>query len=167
MKNRFVRFFFYGENTDSTTMFFRRLGIIVKKGVDIMHERSGIVLMKEDELALIKRVKNGRTYYTFPGGKVEWGETLEQAAVREAKEELGLDVAVGRCLIKVPYEGTQYYFEAVATGGDFGTGQGEEFVHSDPNNMYEAVWLPRTQLLQHTIIPHEVVTYLLEVYGHE
>jgi len=32
--------------------------------------------------------------WTFPGGHVEQGETYEQAAIREAKEETDLDVEV-------------------------------------------------------------------------
>lgn len=127
-----------------------------------MHDRSGVVLIEEGQLALIKRVKHGRTYYTFPGGKVEWGETLEQAAAREAKEEIGLDVAIGRCLMKVPYHGTQYYFEAVRMNGTFGESTGEEFLTQNPDDIHEAVWMPMTDLLKETIIPHEVVTYLLE-----
>jgi mutator protein MutT len=45
-------------------------------------------------------------YWEFPGGKCEEGETLEACAVREAREEVGLDVAVDRFLLTVtnPYK---------------------------------------------------------------
>ena len=34
----------------------------------------------------------------FPGGVIELGETPQMAAIREAKEETGLDVKVGRII---------------------------------------------------------------------
>ena len=46
-------------------------------------EGSGIVLVKR---------KNPPLGWALPGGFVDYGETLEQAAVREAKEETALDV---------------------------------------------------------------------------
>jgi nucleoside triphosphatase len=49
------------------------------------------ILNKANELLLVKSHKwPGK--YVVPGGHVELGETLEQAAVREAKEETGLDI---------------------------------------------------------------------------
>lgn len=46
-------------------------------------------------IVLIKR-KNPPGGWALPGGFVEYGESLETAAVREAKEETGLDVELLR-----------------------------------------------------------------------
>jgi len=49
------------------------------------------IFNQADELLLVKSHKwPGR--YVVPGGHVELGETIEEAAVREAKEETGLDI---------------------------------------------------------------------------
>jgi mutator protein MutT len=45
------------------------------------------------ELALVRRaIEPGYGKWTFPGGYVDRGEPVQEAAVREAKEEVGLDV---------------------------------------------------------------------------
>ena len=47
------------------------------------------------EIALIRRGKAPLYgHWMIPGGSLEWGETLEQAAVREVREETGLDIEV-------------------------------------------------------------------------
>jgi ADP-ribose pyrophosphatase YjhB (NUDIX family) len=50
-----------------------------------------IIEIKSKEIVLIKR-KNPPYGWAMPGGFVDYGETLEETAVREAKEETNLDV---------------------------------------------------------------------------
>lgn len=50
-----------------------------------------IIIEVDDGIVLIKR-KNYPYGWALPGGFVEYGECLEDAAIREAKEETGLDI---------------------------------------------------------------------------
>ena len=50
-----------------------------------------IIIEYEDGIILIER-KNPPFGWAIPGGFVDYGETLEESAVREAKEETSLDV---------------------------------------------------------------------------
>ncbi|MDF3029474.1 MAG: hydrolase [Moraxellaceae bacterium] len=54
--------------------------------VAVVIERDGRFLMVEEN------AEQGRVVYNQPAGHVEKGETLEQAAIREALEETGWDV---------------------------------------------------------------------------
>ena len=56
----------------------------------------GCVFNEKGEVLLQRRGDNNK--WGFPGGAVEIGETTEQAAVREIKEETGLDVEAGRLI---------------------------------------------------------------------
>lgn len=52
----------------------------------------GCIFNNQGEVLLQKRADSGK--WGFPGGAVELGETPQMAAVREIKEETGLDVEV-------------------------------------------------------------------------
>lgn len=54
--------------------------------------RVAALIANGDDIALIKRVKNGTEQYTVPGGNVDPGEPIPAALARELKEELNLDI---------------------------------------------------------------------------
>ena len=56
-----------------------------------------IIIEVEGGIVLIER-KNPPHGWAIPGGFVDYGETVEAAAVREAREETGLDVRITRLL---------------------------------------------------------------------
>ncbi len=56
-----------------------------------------IIEVEGDRIVLIHR-RNPPYGWALPGGFVEYGESLEAAAVREAKEETGLDIDLIRQL---------------------------------------------------------------------
>ena len=66
-----------------------------------MRIRVGVILSDGDSLALIRRVKPNRRYFVIPGGGLEDAEYTTAGAVREAKEELGVDVDIQRLIAVV------------------------------------------------------------------
>ena len=127
-----------------------------------MKHSGRVIILKDSEVLFIKRVKNDRTYYVFPGGKAEKDETPEMTAMREAFEELGVQVRLGECFETIRFgEVKQYYFFATIIGGELGTGQAEEFTTGE--GTYELEWLPLDVLNTYPIIPTEMVDRLMKI----
>lgn len=59
---------------------------------------SVVVLNRDGEILLVRHKKGNQRYWVLPGGRLEYGETFEECAIREVKEETGLDVEMERFL---------------------------------------------------------------------
>jgi mutator protein MutT len=129
-----------------------------------MSYRAAIILLQDNRIALIERHRDGQHYFTFPGGHVEPGETPEQAAVRETKEELGINVTIQRLLAEIWWhDRPQYYYLVEAAGGDFGTGTGEEMHKPLPGRgSYHPTWIPVLDLLNLPVLPQSLAKMIVK-----
>jgi len=56
---------------------------------------ASVILKKGNKILLIKEVlEDSKEHWIFPGGGVDFGETIIDAAKREIKEEIGLDIEI-------------------------------------------------------------------------
>lgn len=95
------------------------------------YPRVGIGVMIQNEkgemLVGLRLSLHGNGEWSFPGGHLEFGETMEEAAIREVKEETGLEVceleliSVANEMRYIDLEGKHYInigFKAKYNGGE-------------------------------------------------
>ena len=129
--------------------------------------------MKEVRVSAAVIVKNGRIYATrrtdgeqkgfweFPGGKIEEGESSEDALVREIREELGVKIAVREFLTTVSYQYPSFFLVMDCFLCSLEEGEMELSVHD------RALWLKEGELGSVQWLPADelVVRALREKYG--
>ncbi|MDP6294150.1 MAG: NUDIX hydrolase [Candidatus Woesearchaeota archaeon] len=60
---------------------------------------AAVLVMKDGKFLLgLRNKKNANNKWVIPGGGVQWGESLQNAALREIKEETNLDVEIHKLL---------------------------------------------------------------------
>ncbi|WP_394188165.1 NUDIX domain-containing protein [Paenisporosarcina quisquiliarum] len=129
-----------------------------------MRKRSGAIIELDGKIALIKRVRNNHEYYVIPGGGIEEGETPEDAAIREVKEELGIDIEIEKLLTTLTFNNKlQYYFRANYIKGEFGTGDGEEFLQTNiDRGTYTPILVEKDNLRLYDIRPLEILDIIYD-----
>lgn len=108
------------------------------------------ILIENNSLLLVQQKLSNNKNWSLPGGRVEVGETLEQALIREMKEETGLDVEPIRMLYVCDVEASSntvlhITFLSKRTGGEI-TLPTNEF---DENPIHDVRFVPINELAQY------------------
>ena len=56
------------------------------------------ILIEDGKILLVKQGVTEKRHWALPGGRLEFGETIEQCLIREVKEETGLGIIVKELL---------------------------------------------------------------------
>ena len=126
--------------------------------------RVTLIIKKDNLILLVHRIKSGNEYYVFPGGGVEEGESIETAAIREAKEETSLDVKFGKELLSFvsPSDNrTHHCFLITEFSGDLQLG-GPEIDRQSESNKYVLEWQKIEDLEKFELYPEELKNKLIE-----
>ena len=106
------------------------------------------VIRKDDKIFATQRgygeFKDG---WEFPGGKIEKGETSEQAMVREIKEELDTDIKVGKLIDTIEYDYPNFHLSMECFWCEIVKGGLELMEHEAARwltreTLYSVDWLP-------------------------
>lgn len=139
-----------------------------------MRKATRLIIEENDNIIFIKRTKkvsgSPKVFYVLPGGMLDEGEDYETAGIREAKEELDVDIKIDSLLMEEYNEDLdkqeRFYFADIISG-KIKLGNGEEFKNMDINSkhgLYEIVRISKKEISAYDILPISIKDKLVATY---
>ena len=127
-----------------------------------MNPRAAAIIVENRQVLLVHRIKDLRDYWVLPGGSIEGNESVEQACLREVKEETGLDVQILGCVLTMINKGREEtYLLARPIGGSIELG-GPEKSRQSASNRYVLQWMGVDDLHKIDLQPKEITAVVAE-----
>lgn len=117
------------------------------------------IIQKENKILATKRgYGEFINMWEFPGGKIEPGETKEEALIREIKEELNIEINVDKFVIDIEYQYPNFYLFMSCFMCSIKEGSIELLEHNDGK------WITKEELNTLNWLPADIdaVNYLKE-----
>lgn len=139
-----------------------------------MKKATRLIIEEGNNIIFIKRTKkisgSLSAFYVLPGGLLDGEETWEEAGIREAKEELGVDIVIDTLFAEEFSEDLnkleRFYFAEVKNG-KVHQGEGEEFQNmsiDSKHGLYEVVRISKKELGAYKILPVTIKDKLVATY---
>ena len=133
-------------------------------------QRVRAIIINDSKILLINRVKAIKSYWIFPGGRVESGESKEEAIKRECIEELGIKIRVKELFAKkissnLKTKGHyEFFYLCDAIGGKLGAGNGPEYQANQINyeGEYNIQWVNLNKLADLNLKPEKVKNKIID-----
>ena len=110
------------------------------------------LIRRDDEVFATQRgYGNYKDWWEFPGGKIEIGESPEQALIREIREELTVDISIMGFLTTVEYDYPEFHLSMSCYWCSVKKGQLTLLEHE------ASKWLPLSDLRQVNWLPADVL----------
>lgn len=127
-----------------------------EKVIDVV---AAVIIRENRVFATQRGYGQWKDWWEFPGGKVEAGETREQALCREIREELNTDIRVGQHLATVVTPTLRLHFYACEViSGSLELIEAEDAAWLAPKDLPALKWLPNDR----HFIQHDLPRFLAE-----
>ena len=128
------------------------------------HKNVSTVVLSKDHTRILLMLREDFRRWTLPGGRLETGETLEQAAIRETFEETGYQIAIDSLV-------GEYSRPTMPNGGDvkyvfLGHVIGGKPIENGPETL-RVEWFPLDDLPEPLVIPRFTREYIRDALNPE
>jgi mutator protein MutT len=129
--------------------------------IDNLIEVVAALIWKDDKCLICQRPENKvlGLLWEFVGGKVENGETKEQALIRECREELGITLSIGEVFMDVIHEYPDFTVHMTLFNASIAEGEPQKLEHNDIR------WISVNEIPQFQFCPadEEILKMLLQM----